>query len=152
MRDVKSLCSGFSCAQAIQAIAEEERVQLFVPVSIAQFSVYEALAAQRMAKLGCGVCTLDAASVALLNDKIKFSRLAERIGVAVPPSFSVTSRRELLDLNSRCPRSCRAAAAQLPSSCMHPQDRMPAAGPAKELQAMSMQQTRPLQRTSALES
>ena len=91
-----------TCAQAIQRIAEEERASLFVPVSIAQFSVYEALAAQRLAKSGCGVCTLDAAALARLNDKIKFSALCERIGVAVPQCFAVTSRRELLDLNSRC--------------------------------------------------
>ena len=47
-------------AQAIQRIAEEERATLFVPVSIAQFSVYEALAAQRLARIGCASCTLDA--------------------------------------------------------------------------------------------
>ena len=88
--------------QAIQQIAEEERARLFVPISIAQFSVYEALAAQRLAKSDdCSVCTLDAAAVALLNDKIKFTHFCERIGVAVPKCFAVTSRRELLDLNSR---------------------------------------------------
>ncbi len=35
----------FVSVQAIATIAAEERAKLFVPVSIAQYSVYEALAA-----------------------------------------------------------------------------------------------------------
>ena len=36
--------------QAIVRIAAEERAKLFVPVSIAQYSVYEALAADLLAR------------------------------------------------------------------------------------------------------
>ena len=88
-------------AQAIQRIAEEQHATLFVPVSIAQYSVYEALAAQRLGKLGCAACTLDAPSVALLNDKLKFSALCAKLGVAAPQCFAVTSARQLAELNSR---------------------------------------------------
>ena len=91
-------------AQAIQRIATEEHATLFVPVSIAQFSVYEALAAQRLAKIGCASCTLDAPAVALLNDKLKFSALCAKLGVAAPECFPVTSARQLAELNSRCGR------------------------------------------------
>ena len=64
-------------------------------------SVYEALAAELIKPLGCTSCTLDAESVAVLNDKIKFTELCERIGMRVPRAFSVTSRERLLELNSR---------------------------------------------------
>ncbi len=88
--------------QAIEKIAVEEKAKLFVPVSIAQYSVYEALAAQRLSRtLGIRYCTADAPTVAALNDKIKFSNLCQSIGASVPKAFPVTSPQQLMELNSR---------------------------------------------------
>lgn len=88
--------------QAIERIAREEGAKLFVPVSIAQYSVYEAIAAERLAqRLGVRSCTASTEAVALLNDKIKFTHLCQRIGAPVPQMFPVTSADQLLDLNSR---------------------------------------------------
>jgi len=42
------ICNGI--VQAIGRIAAEENAKLFVPVSIAQYSVYEALAAELLAR------------------------------------------------------------------------------------------------------
>ncbi len=88
--------------QAMERIAREEDAKLFVPVSIAQYSVYEAIAAERLAQtLGVRSCTASAEAVALLNDKIRFTHLCQRIGAPVPQMFPVTSADQLLDLNSR---------------------------------------------------
>lgn len=84
------------------AIAAEEGAKLFVPVSIAQFSVYEALAARLMARaVGCAACTVQPDACAALNDKNKFAKLCERIGLAAPKTFAITSASQLFDLNSR---------------------------------------------------
>lgn len=86
--------------QAIKKVAAQENVQLWVPVSIAQYSVYEALAAELMPE-GCVSCTLDAATVALLNDKNKFTVHCESLNMHVPKAFPVTSHQQLVDYNSR---------------------------------------------------
>ena len=88
-------------AQAISAVAAKERVGLWAPVSIAQYSVYEALAAELMPS-GCLSMSLDAPTVAVLNDKNKFSQWAAAKGLRVPKCFSVTSKAQLLEYNSRC--------------------------------------------------
>ncbi|BDA48532.1 hypothetical protein COCOBI_12-2120 [Coccomyxa sp. Obi] len=88
--------------KAIEIIAAEEDAKLFVPVSIAQYSLYEALAAQRLReKMGIRYCTADAQTVAALNDKIKFTHLCQRIGSKVPKMFPITSPQQLMDQNSR---------------------------------------------------
>ncbi|CAK0738655.1 hypothetical protein CVIRNUC_001074 [Coccomyxa viridis] len=88
--------------KAIGRIAAEEDAKLFVPVSIAQYSVYEALAAELLSsKLGTRACTLDAALTAELNDKTTFSQLCESLGVLVPKSFPITSKQRLYELNGR---------------------------------------------------
>ena len=52
----------FGCVQAMARIGAREHASLFVPVSIAQYSVYEALAAELMPP-GCHNCTLSASDV-----------------------------------------------------------------------------------------
>lgn len=74
-------------------------------------SVYEALAAELVEPLGCACCTLDTESVAVLNDKIKFSAACERMGLRVPDSLDITSRKRLLELNERCGRACSKSVA-----------------------------------------
>ena len=86
--------------QAIRKIAADENAKLWVPVSMAQYSVYEALAAKLMPP-GCKCCTLDAPFTALLNDKIKFTHFAEERGLDVPSMYSITSKQQLVELNNR---------------------------------------------------
>ncbi|CAL5223879.1 g6471 [Coccomyxa viridis] len=86
--------------EAIATIAAEERAKLFVPVSIAQYSVYEALAADLLARsFSTRACTLDARMTAELNDKSSFSALCEHLGVLVPKSSPITSKELLFQLN-----------------------------------------------------
>jgi hypothetical protein len=88
--------------QAVTTIAAEEGASLFVPVSIAQFSVYEALAAQLMGRImRCKSCTTDARTNAVLNDKVKFTQLCKDIGLPAPRMFPITSVQQLFNLNSR---------------------------------------------------
>jgi hypothetical protein len=84
--------------KAMARIGAREHAALFVPVSIAQYSVYEALAAELMPP-GCHNCTLSAADVAHLNDKIKFQQFCEKHGLSTPHVFPITSKAELLKLN-----------------------------------------------------
>ena len=94
---LKAMATG---TQAISVVAAKEKVGLWAPVSIAQYSVYEALAAELMPS-GCLSMSLDAPTVAVLNDKNKFSQWAAAKGLRVPKSFPVTSKQQLLEYNSR---------------------------------------------------
>ena len=46
--------------------------------------------------------SLDAPTVAMLNDKNKFSEWAAAKGLRVPKSFAITSKDQLFDYNPRC--------------------------------------------------
>lgn len=86
--------------QTIRKVAHREAVNLFVPVSMAQYSVYEALASKLMpANTIC--CTTDAHLTAVLNDKVTFTAFAQQHGLAVPEIFPVTSKEQLLEYNLR---------------------------------------------------
>lgn len=89
--------------QTIRAVAAKERVSLWFPVSMAQYSVYEALACYLMPP-DTICCTTDAHLTALLNDKVKFTDYAKQLGLAVPEAFPVTSKEQLREYNRRCGR------------------------------------------------
>ena len=95
-----SACNLGSLWQAISKIAAKEGISLWVPVSMAQYSVYEALAAHLMPR-NTVCCTTSAHMNALLNDKVKFTRLAKQHGLSVPEAFPVTSKQQLRDYNNR---------------------------------------------------
>ena len=67
---------------------------------MAQYSVYEALAAHLMPRHTV-CCTTSARMNALLNDKVKFTGLAKQHGLSVPEAFPITSKQQLRDYNSR---------------------------------------------------
>lgn len=81
-------------------IAKKERVDMFFPVSMAQYSVYESLAACLMPKSTIA-CTTNPYWTALLNDKVVFTKYAKSIGMAVPDTFSITSKYQLLEYNRK---------------------------------------------------
>ena len=75
-------------------------VNLWVPVSMAQYSIYEALACKLMPP-NTMCCTTDARLTAVLNDKVSFTAFAQQHGLAVPEVFPVTSKEQLLEYNLR---------------------------------------------------
>ena len=81
-------------------IAKQEQVDMFFPVSMAQYSVYESLAACLMPK-GTICCTTDPHWTALLNDKVVFTKYAKGLGLAVPDTYSITSKEQLLEYNKK---------------------------------------------------
>ena len=87
-------------SQAIQKIAAEENINMFFPVSMAQYSVYESLAATLLPPHTI-CCTTDPHWTALLNDKTVFTKFAESIGLAVPATFAITSKEQLLEYNRK---------------------------------------------------
>ena len=64
---------------------------------------------------GCRSCTLNAHDVALLNDKIKFSRFARQHGLKTPDTIPITSPDQLRSLNARCGHNCE----RLPFAVTH---------------------------------
>lgn len=86
--------------KAVRDVAHREAVNLFVPVSMAQYSVYEALACKLMPP-NTICCTTDAHMTAVLNDKVSFTAFAQQHGLAVPEIFSITSKEQLLEYNRR---------------------------------------------------
>ena len=88
-------------------------MNLFVPVSMAQYSVYEALACKLMPP-NTVCCTTDARMTAILNDKLMFTAFAQQHGLAVPQIFAITSKQQLLNYNQRLSPS--AGDTKLPKS------------------------------------
>ena len=86
--------------QAIQRIAAKENINMFFPVSMAQYSAYESLAASLLPKHTI-CCTTDPHWTALLNDKIAFTKYADSIGMDVPAMFSITSKEQLMEYNKK---------------------------------------------------
>jgi len=84
--------------QAVARVAAKEGVSLWVPVSMAQYSVYEALACTLMPP-GTTCCTTDAHITAVLNDKVTFTAFAKQHQLSVPDCFSITSKAQLLEYN-----------------------------------------------------
>lgn len=81
-------------------MANKEKVNLWVPVSMAQYSIYEALACQLMPR-NTICCTTDAHMTAVLNDKVSFTAFAQQHDLAVPEVFPITSKEQLLEYNRR---------------------------------------------------
>lgn len=86
--------------QAIQEIAAKEKITMFFPVSMAQYSVYESLAATLLPPHTI-CCTTDPHWTALLNDKVVFTKYASSIGLDVPATFSITSKEQLVEYNRK---------------------------------------------------
>jgi predicted ATP-grasp superfamily ATP-dependent carboligase len=76
-------------AQALSAIAVEERVDVYVPVCSPVASRYDALAAETLAE-HCRVLHADVDLVDLLDDKYRFARAAAELGLGVPDTHLVT--------------------------------------------------------------
>jgi hypothetical protein len=62
--------------------------------------VYDALVLDVLPP-GCFPWTLDADTTALLNNKARFSQRCRDVGVRVPDFFHISTKQELLDINTR---------------------------------------------------
>ncbi|KIQ19903.1 ATP-grasp enzyme [Rhodococcus sp. Leaf7] len=85
-------------AEAVAEIARRENADVFVPVSSPASSVPDAEVGRLLAGV-CDVIHVDSATVAMLDDKVQFSKTAESLGLRVPQSHLITDRRQLLDFD-----------------------------------------------------
>ncbi|KAK9820313.1 hypothetical protein WJX72_008811 [[Myrmecia] bisecta] len=86
--------------RGIARIARQYSASLIVPVAPPNHSIYDSLV-KDILPAGCRSVALGAPITALLDDKVKYSELCEKVGVRTPRHFRVSSAQQLLDLNSR---------------------------------------------------
>lgn len=85
-------------ADALRDIVRTERVDRYVPVCSPVASWYDAAAADVLAPY-CEVLSLDADTVAALDDKHRFAELAAALGLSVPDTHLITSPEQVLDFD-----------------------------------------------------
>jgi len=79
---------------AVVEIAHREGVDVFIPVSSPAASRYDAIVGESLAQF-CDVVHGDVATVAMLDDKDQFSRMAESLGLRVPHWMRITDARQI---------------------------------------------------------
>lgn len=84
--------------QALVAIAQRHRIDLFVPVSSPIASYYDALAKEALAPY-CESLHFDPKTTALLNDKYAFCSKAKELGLSAPKVFRITDPQQILDFD-----------------------------------------------------
>lgn len=89
--------AGEDYRQALIRIAQQEQVDLFVPVASPKAAFFDALAKPDFPE-HTEVFHFDADIVKELDDKHRFCQLAKRFGLSAPESHLITSREQLLDM------------------------------------------------------
>lgn len=85
-------------ANALLAIAQREKIDVFIPVSSPVASYYDALAGERLAP-HCQVVHGTAEMVALLDDKFRLCDTARSLGLSAPKSFLITDPEQILQFD-----------------------------------------------------
>lgn len=80
---------------ALRAIAETEKVDLFIPVAIFAV-VYPPGMEQHPLEGYCEVCHYDAATTRMLDDKFAFAEKARSLSLTVPKSYKITSPEQVI--------------------------------------------------------
>ncbi|ROR93028.1 hypothetical protein EDD33_3933 [Nocardioides aurantiacus] len=83
-------------ADALEAIARTEGVDVYVPVCSPASSVADARAKKQLEQV-CEVVHLDADRLELVDDKFRFARAAAEAGLGVPDTHLVTDAQQVLD-------------------------------------------------------
>lgn len=83
---------------ALLEVVGAEGVDCYVPVCSPLSSYYDALAKVELAPF-CEVLHPDAAMVAALDDKYRFTELARSLGLSVPDSYALTDPGQVVDLD-----------------------------------------------------
>ncbi|CAH1713960.1 unnamed protein product [Aphis gossypii] len=90
-----------NCVQyvdALRAIVEKERVDVYVPTGGTVSAYYDAVAKPHLELLGCRCWTPGLDGVALLNDLSEVFRLCETVGLPVPKHLLVCSKDDVIKL------------------------------------------------------
>ncbi len=85
-------------SQALVEIAEENNIDLFIPVSSPIASYYDSLAKVALAPY-CESLHLDPEETALLDDKHAFCSKAAALGLSAPKVFRITDPQQILDFD-----------------------------------------------------
>ncbi|MBD0335309.1 MAG: ATP-grasp enzyme [Cyanobacteria bacterium Co-bin13] len=96
MPDPQQDLAGYT--QKLQAIAQKENVDLFIPVAIFSVIYPEGMDQHPLAGY-CEVCHFDAAVTGLLDDKFAFAEKARSLGLSVPKSFKITAPEQVLNFD-----------------------------------------------------
>ncbi|HEY9737286.1 MAG TPA: hypothetical protein V6D06_13420 [Trichocoleus sp.] len=81
--------------QKLQTIAQQEKVDLFVPVAIFAVLYHQGMAKHPLAGY-CEICHFDAETIRTLDDKFAFAERARSLSLSVPKSFRITSPEQVL--------------------------------------------------------
>ncbi|XP_025206766.1 uncharacterized protein LOC112602738 [Melanaphis sacchari] len=90
-----------NCVQyvdALRAIVERERVDVYVPTGATVSAYYDAVAKPHLELLGCRCWTPGLDGVALLNDLSEVFSLCETVGLPVPKHLLVCSKDDVIKL------------------------------------------------------
>ncbi len=82
-------------ADALLEIVKRERVDLYVPVCSPLASLYDSLAMPLLSP-NCDVMHVGPSQIELLDDKLQFSQIAEKLGLAVPKTFLITDPEDVV--------------------------------------------------------
>ena len=85
-------------AQALLKIVQQEGVDVFVPVSSAGGSYYDAKAKSVLSP-HCTVMQLDVETLERLDDKYELATAAEALGLRVPKSYRITNPQQVIDFD-----------------------------------------------------
>jgi len=90
-----------NCVQyvdALRAIVERERVDVYVPTGTTVSTYYDAVAKPHLELLGCRCWTPGLEGVAVLNDLSEVFRVCETVGLPVPKHLLVCSKDDVIKL------------------------------------------------------
>ncbi|CAI6368860.1 unnamed protein product [Macrosiphum euphorbiae] len=83
---------------ALRAIVERERVDVYVPTGATVSAYYDAVAKPHLELLGCRCWTPGLDGVAVLNDLSEVFRMCETVGLPVPKHLLVCSKDDVIKL------------------------------------------------------
>jgi len=85
-------------AQALLKIVQQEKVDVYVPVSSAGGSYYDAKA-KKVLSPHCKVMHVDFDTLQRLDDKYELAKAAEALGLRVPKSYRITNPQQVIDFD-----------------------------------------------------
>ncbi len=91
-------------SQALLAIVQQEKVDVYVPVCSPVASYYDALA-QKVLAPHCTTMHVDVETLQRLDDKYEFATAAQALGLRAPKSYRITNPQQVIDFDfSNAPR------------------------------------------------
>jgi predicted ATP-grasp superfamily ATP-dependent carboligase len=85
-------------AQALLAIVQQEKVDIYVPVCSPVASYYDAVAQEVLAPY-CTTMHVDVETLQRLDDKYEFATAAQALGLRAPKSYRITNPQQVIDFD-----------------------------------------------------